>query len=100
MAPRSADRPIIMRVRLPLLLLCLLALAAWNTPPVSAHPADRLLVQVQFTLYGDHIEATYALTGGLLATGALADRIDQNGDGVFAPDEAQAWLRQYLAQIS
>lgn len=89
-----------MRARLSLLLLFLLALAAWNARPVSAHPADRLLQQVQFTLYGDHIEATYALTGGLLATGALANRIDQNGDGAFSPDEAQAWLQQYLAQIS
>lgn len=66
----------------------------------EAHPADRLLQHLIVTIYGDHIEASYAISGGLLATSALAEKIDVNRDGQFSTEEATAWLESYTRQIS
>jgi ABC-type nickel/cobalt efflux system permease component RcnA len=66
----------------------------------EAHPADRLLQHLIVTIYGDHIEASYAISGGLLATSALAEKIDVNRDGQFSNEEASAWLESYSRQIS
>ena len=88
------------RIRLLAFLFLFIAMIAVVPRPASAHPADRLLQQIQVSLYGDRIETTYSITGGLLATGALAEKIDQNGDGAFSVEEAQIWLREYLSQLS
>ncbi len=82
-------------------MLPFLALLAVLMLPRSAdaHPADRLLQHLFVTIHGDRIEATFAVSGGLLATHDLANSIDQNGDAVFSPDEAQAWLQRFTSQI-
>jgi nickel/cobalt exporter len=87
------------RIRHLALLLLWISIVVLVPPSASAHPADRLLQQIQVSLYGDRIETSYAITGGLLATGALADKIDQNGDGAFSVEEAQVWLRDFLSQL-
>lgn len=86
--------------RILLTLLAFLLLASMQAPQADAHPADRLLQHLIITLYGDHIEASYAISGGMLATAALAEKIDVNGDGSFSNEEAQAWLQGYLTHIS
>jgi len=86
--------------RILFLLLAFSLLGSINTPAADAHPADRLLQHLIITLYGDHIEASYAISGGLLATAALAEKIDVDGDGAFSNDEAQAWLQNYLTHIT
>lgn len=86
--------------RILLILLALSLLGSMRAPAADAHPADRLLQHLIVTLYGDHIEASYAISGGLLATAALAEKIDIDGDGAFSNDEAQAWLRDYLTHIA
>jgi nickel/cobalt transporter (NicO) family protein len=91
---------ITVRIRLLSFLFLFIAMIAVLPRPALAHPADRLLQQIQVSLYGDRIESSYSITGGLLATGALAEKIDQNGDGAFSADEAQIWLQDFLAQLS
>jgi ABC-type nickel/cobalt efflux system permease component RcnA len=86
--------------RILLTLFTLSLLAAFRAPAADAHPADRLLQHLIVTLYGDHIEASYAVSGGLLATAALAEKIDVDGDGAFSNEEAQAWLQDYLTHIT
>jgi ABC-type nickel/cobalt efflux system permease component RcnA len=89
-----------MRRRL-LFITMLAALAVCVTPRAAeAHPADRLLQHLIITIHGDRIEATFAVSGGLLATSELATSIDTNGDEVFSPEEGQAWLQRFTRQIS
>ncbi|MGH2550814.1 MAG: nickel/cobalt transporter [Thermomicrobiales bacterium] len=75
-------------------------LAGLHPPAADAHPADRLIQHLIVTLYGDHVEASYAISGGLLATSALAEKIDVDRDGSFSSDEAKTWLQDYLTHIT
>lgn len=86
--------------RVLLVLIAVATLRAMLPEPTAAHPADRLLQHLIVTIYGDHIEASYAISGGLLATSALAEKIDVNRDGQFSNEEATAWLESYSRQIS
>ena len=82
------------------ILIFLALLAALMLPrSADAHPADRLLQHPFVTIYGDRIEATFAVSGGLLATHDLANSIDLNGDAAFSTEEAQAWLQRFTGQI-
>jgi ABC-type nickel/cobalt efflux system permease component RcnA len=89
-------------MRRPLLFLTILAAMVVLAPPrqAVAHPADRLLQHLIVTIHGDRIEATFAVSGGLLATSDLANSIDLNGDEAFSPEEAQAWLQRFTSQIA
>lgn len=82
-----------------LTLVALSLLTGLHSPAADAHPADRLLQHLIVTIYGDHIEASYAISGGLLATAALAEKIDVDSDGAFSSDEAKSWLQDYLTHI-
>jgi nickel/cobalt transporter (NicO) family protein len=87
--------------RLLLVFTILAALAVLVAPrQAAAHPADRLLQRLIVTIHGDQIEATFAVSGGLLATSELARSIDLNGDEAFSPEEAQAWLQRFTSQIA
>ena len=66
----------------------------------DAHPADRLLQHLVVTIYGDRVEATFAVGGGFLATSDLAAWIDIDGDQEFSELEAQRWLNSYLDDLS
>jgi nickel/cobalt exporter len=76
-----------------------LALALLAPTSAGAHPADRLLQHSIITVSGDGVTVDIAISGGLIAVEGVARRIDANSDGVFAPDEAQAWLAGFLGQI-
>ncbi|MEZ4496341.1 MAG: hypothetical protein R2845_06045 [Thermomicrobiales bacterium] len=65
----------------------------------DAHPADRLLQHLVVTIYGDRVEATFAVGGGFLATSDLAAWIDIDGDQEFSELEAQQWLHN-ISMIS
>jgi len=82
-------------------LLAVISILVVSTLPAgtSAHPADRLLQHAMITVSGDGVTVDIAISGGLLAVKGLAHRIDTDGDGLFAPAEAQAWLTEFLGQV-
>jgi hypothetical protein len=76
-----------------------LTIAAVAATGVSAHRLDEYLQAARLAIDADRVELQLDLTPGVAVAQAIIADVDRNGDGLLAPDERSAYVREVLSAI-